>query len=326
MNESKTYVIGPAQAPKQTLEVLNGGSNRGARENMRAFSDFNARSTRLAIVPVYTDPLPGRAQAMKEEAERQGIAARAIEGRIEDLAIADTGSTSPVILNLDRASAIAGVLKKTGATRRAMLGYLLVKLPTGRLLGVRFVLEPGDQARREQAIGFFDRLAEVSERNGSGAILGVGADAAHVLAEPKIREWFAEHCERNLAKIAAGVEPSTDPFEVTVTGQETIALHIALRQTWADPAALADDILADPSSPIRRGSQFMIAEVTPAGLRFHAIRRRTDDRMTVSGAETIDRATVDAEQHRAMAAAEAARLARLVRETISRQNPLTTTD
>lgn len=324
-----SYVIGAVPAPKRTVTVLNGGANRGARENLRAFAEFNRDSTRTAIVPVYVDPLGGRAFAMKEEAERQGVAARAVESRLEDIVDAEgTEDTSPLqLFNLDRASAIAHVLRATEATHRATLGYLLLKLPSGRLWAVRFVLEPHDQLARENAIAFFERLAAVSERSSSGAILGESADPAHVLAEPAIRRWFADHTKLNLVKILSGIEPATNAFEVTMNGSETLQLVIAVRNEWTDPPALAEQIVANPSAPLRRGTRFLLAEVAPDGIRFHDVRRRTDDRVTVGSAEVVDRDAVDTKVRSDEAnrvAAEA--LAKATRETLSRRNPVTTTD
>lgn len=332
-------VTAPVPPRKRTLNILNGGANRGARGNVGAFSEFNLTSERFALVPVYVDPMPGRAAAMKEEAERHGVAAEAVEARVEDVVLQGANdANTPKVLNLDRASAIANVLKQTEARPCPVLGYLLLKLPTGRLWAIRFVLEPKDTVGRRDAIAFFEQLATASERAGSGAILGEQADPSHVLAEPAIRAWFADHTKKNLAKIAAGVEPVSPPMEITTDGTSTLTLIVARRERWSDPVALAEEVLADPAWPIRRGSQFVVAEVTKEGIRFHPIRRRTDDRVTVATAEIMDRASVEAREatekrvaatalQRAedRAAAEVA-LARLTREVLSRRNPVTTTD
>jgi hypothetical protein len=334
MNATQPYVIEPAPAPRQTIAALNGGANRGARGNIRAYADFNRTSTRAVIEPIYVDPLPGRAEALKDEALLQGIVARSIEGRLEDIVLArDASANEPVILNLDRASAIAKVLSDTRASGRTTLGYLLLKLPSGRLWGIRFVLEPHDAEARAAAIAFFVRLAEVSERNRSEAILGEGADPAHTLLEPKIRQWFAEHTTANLAKILAGVEPASNTFEIT-DGDTTRALVIVASETWSDPLELAGRVVANPSVPIRKGTQFVVAEVTRDGIRFHDVRRRTDDRVTVGGAEVADRAAFEAkaraddeakQREEDRRRAEEA-LARAQRETLSRRNPVLTTD
>jgi hypothetical protein len=334
--EATQYIIEPVPAPptKRILRPINGGANRGARENRTAFADFNRDSTQAVIEPRYVDTVPGRAAAFAEESRVMGIFSRALEGRVEDIVLAEKGtSNDPIILNLDRASAIANVLRTTASAGRPTLGYLLLKLPSERLWAVRFVLEADNDGARLAAIAFFERLAEVSERNTSSSVLGEQADPAHLLIEPRIREWFAEHTKANLAKLVAGVEPATNTFEVT-NGHDTLPLIISVRDEWSEPLALAEEVLANPSIPIRRGMQFVLAEVTGEGIRFHEVRRRTDDRLTVGRAEVIDRNTMAA---RIQAEEEAASreeqrrqaqeaLARAVRETLSRRNPVQTTD
>ncbi|MCC6217862.1 MAG: hypothetical protein IT376_23595 [Polyangiaceae bacterium] len=354
-------IVGPPPKPKKVITVLNGGAHRGARENMRAFVDFNLESSGAQVIPYYIDPAPGRALATQEEAEGRGIIARAIEGRIEDALVSgDIDATAPVVLNLDRASAVASALHAVENFNRAVLAYMMLKLPSGRLWAVRLALEPRDGVAREAAFAFFDRIAAVSERNASAGIFGTGADPAHALAEPAIRAWFAEHTRANLSKIAAGVEPVTNVFEATSDGQRTVGLHIVVRPSWSDTAALADEVVSNPTWPIRRGSQFVVAEVTPEGVRFHLVRRRSDERVTVHGTDTINRAAVEAqEKAQALAVARAAEqdaanarrsantpmdqaeqkaamvelvmvaaaaLRRAERETLSTRNPVMTTD
>ena len=101
--------------------------------------------------------------------------------------------------------------------------------------------------------------------------------------------------------------------------------------SWSDPGELAERVLASPASPIRRGVRFVVAEVVRGqGIRLHDVWYRTDERVSVGGVEVVDRATLDravedaraAEQRRQAALA----LARAERETLSRRNPVWTTD
>ncbi|MDQ2642662.1 MAG: hypothetical protein M3020_02515 [Myxococcota bacterium] len=318
--------------------MLTAGANRGARENVPAFRSFNERSIAAEIVPIYVDPVPGRAVEQQRYAELQGVRSGAIEGRVEDVVKAiGSASDEPVAVHIDRASGVASVLRGTMDARRALLIYLLVRLPSGRLLGVACAFGAGDRAAREGAAVFFQVLADVSERNGSDAILGSGADPAHVRAEPAIRAWFRRHTEQNLAKIAAGLEPATNTCEVTPDGSDIVPLVAAIQAAWSDPVELAERILGNPTAPIRRGSRFMLAEVVPgAGIRLHPSRRRTDGRVTVNGVEIVDRSEFErvAREHetrelaRREAAERQAELARVraERETLSLLNPVLTTD
>lgn len=337
LEPSETYVVGAPPRPKKTLTVLNGGANRGARGNLDAFSSFNAASSQLTIVPRYADPLPGRALAMQEEAARQGLVAEAVEARVEDVANDNGTATEPIILNLDRPSAVAKVLNQTANLPRTVMFYILLKLGSGKLWAIRSVIGPDDVDARRKAIAFCEQLANVSERSGSEAIFGGGSDPAHLLAEPVIRAWFADHTEANLAKIAAGIEPTSAPLEVTPNGRDTLTLHLVVKETWSEPSALADEVLKSPTSPIRRGTEFVVAEVTPEGVRFHRVRRRLDNRITVSGATVFDRAAIEAikdEEQRAVLLAReeeerraaTAAIERAARETLTRLNPIFTTD
>ena len=271
-----------AAVPKRIISVINGGANRGARENLQTFARYNEASSHAVIVPTYVDPAPGRALAMRESAALRGVTAHAVEARVEELvASRDVDPDAPVVLNLDRASAVANSLRSLGGRGRAVLGYLLIKLPSGRLWATRFALEPQDALGRQAAIAFFERLAEVSERGSSASVVGATSDPAHRLLEPVIRRWFSIHCEQNLGRLAAGIEPIASTFEVTTNGRDAQSLHLVVAAEWSDPGVLAEAVLANPDSPIRRGSSFVIAEITSGGVRFHEVRRRRDGRVTV---------------------------------------------
>lgn len=327
MSNNELAQIQPIPAPKRVLDVLNGGANRGARENIRAFEAFNNRTSHAQLQLTYADPDPGRAEGILDDPRLQRMLARAFEGKVEDLVrVQNAENEGPIVLNLDRASGIAAVLRETEGSNRPILAYLLLDLPSGSLWGWRLVLEPRDRAARMVAITVFDVIAAASERNGSTKVLGTDADPAHRLIEPIIRSWFAEHCEQNLHKIAAGVEPVTATMEVT-DGQTTYPLFVAIRDDWSDPLLLAEQIVANPTMPIRKGTQFVVAEVSTAnaGIRFHIVRRRTDDRVTVAGSERYDAASIEANREvlrqRALEAIEHAK-----QVTISRRNPVRTTD
>lgn len=308
--QSVPSVVGRPPKPSRALKALVGGAGRGGKRSIPGFRDFNLNSTGTYIVPFYTDVVPGRAAALKALAEEQGLIAEAVEGRIEDaLATTDVDPQSPLILHLDRASAVASVLRNPKSQSRTVLGYMLIVLPSDRMWGLRFVLEPKDTKAREDAVAFFQGLGEMTERGSSRSILGEGADPSHALAEEPIRNWFSTHCVANLAKAVAGVEPVSGTCEVTTNGQDTRPLFIVTRDAWSDARTLAKEVIANPSSPIRRGIEFVVVEVVPGpegGIRFHSLRRRKDGRISVQeGACTLDRATF-VERARMRAAAEAA--------------------
>lgn len=310
--------------PRRTVEVLNAGANRGARENLDAFAGWNRESTSVALVPRYIDPVLGRAELMKAEALRHGVQAEAVEGTIEATVVDEDSKGKPIILNLDRPEAIAKTILATDSTDSPILGYLLIKLPSGELWGVRFFLRSGDLEGRMAAVKFFHRLGEITARRGSAAVLGADGDMAHRAVEARYRHWFADHTQSNIGKLLAGLEPTGNTFEITDDGATTYALIIREGETWSDPRALAESVAADPPIAILRGESWVIAEVTTEGVRFHKVRRRqADDKVALQGLGVIDNAAVDSER----AAREAAeQMARAERQTISRRSPVLTTD
>ncbi|MFO0617260.1 MAG: hypothetical protein U0414_31980 [Polyangiaceae bacterium] len=344
-----TVVVGPPPPPKKTvLQIDIGGANRGARGTLHAIIDFNRVSQRLIIHPRFIDPVPGRAEELKEEAERLGLKADAIEGRIEDV-VRREKSEAPIILHIDRAKAIATVLRETEGVGRLLGWYLIMRLGPHRVLALRSLLTAEDDAALRNSILLAETVAKVSERGGSDAVFGAAAGGGGVTNEPLFRAWFADHWQDNCAKIAAGIEPNAFPLEVTQTGRETLPLHVVETKDWLDTDELGNRVLDCASFPVKRGSEFVIAEVAtrvPA-IRFHFARRRTDDRVTVDGHHSLDDATAreirasdaaaitvaapttnaqpvlrSAEESRAALAF----LARAVRDTVSVRNPIATTD
>jgi hypothetical protein len=316
----------------RTVGFLNGGAHRGALQNLPAIAEFNRSSVAVALVPTYADPAPGRSAAIVEEAARQGVIAKAFEGRVQDALATHPGE--PLVLNLDRASEMARALSAPDADGRPVLGYIVVELPNWGLRGFRFVLDFADTKVRPIMVAFLAGLGNLTERAGHDAVLGAGAKPAHSLLEPLIRKWFAEHTKANLGKIVSGVEPVTNTFEITTNGSDTVPLFIVSRPEWSDPLALASDVIRSPLNPIRRGTPFAVAEVASQGIRLHADRFRLDGGLTVQGVATIDRAAMDElaarERAEALAVEERARLtaalARAERQTLSRTNPVRTTD
>ena len=68
---------------RTTVDVINGGANRGARQNLPYMRRFNDSSELYQLVPTYVDPIPGRAQTLVGEAGASGVQANWREGTIE---------------------------------------------------------------------------------------------------------------------------------------------------------------------------------------------------------------------------------------------------
>lgn len=321
----------PSEPARTTIPVLNAGANRGAELMQSAIASWNAESERAVIEPRYIDPIPERAKAMVVKAKARGITATGIEAKIETVLGSDGEQTpAPVLFNIDRPQAIASGLMVAADRGRALLGYLLLRMPGGDLVGLRTVIESGDERTKREGARFFERLGLVTARAGSSFVVGSRGDPAHAAVEPVYRDWFARHMRENLTKIAAGLEPEASPFELTHDGRTTYPLHFELSEAgWSDPIDLARRVAMNPSTPLVRGGNFVVGEIGPDGIRFHEVRLRvTDGRLALRGSAAFDLAAIEAErvvmEQRARDLAEA--LARAERETLLRTRPVFTTD
>ena len=219
------------------------------------------------------------------------------------------------------------MIQATRATRRAILGYIILRLPRDELLGLAYALGPDDIVGRDAGAVLLHELAAVSERNGSASIFGEGANPAHRLIEPLVRRWFKDHTKENLGKLAAGLEPVATTFQVTTDGRDVLHLLISIQDDWSDPAELAERVVLAPDSPLRRGIRFVVAEVVPGeGVRLHRVRRRTDDKTSVDGMLTYDAAAAAELTNEELRRRTELALLRAERETLSRRNPIQTTD
>lgn len=351
-SSTRSSVLVRAESPeRERIEVLTGGAGRGSERGIAAISAFNSQSSRYEIVPTYVDPAPGKAAELAKRAQEQGVVhVHAVEARVQDFVLADRrATTAPIVLALDDPGEIARVLEATANSGRTTLVYLLVKRPRGSLLGVRMFVASGPSEERRLAILFFARLASFTLRRGSSALLGAHGAPEDLANEPLLRSWFAAHYTSALPKAVAGLTPECDPFEVTEDGVTTQPLFLVHHDEPMDPATLGDEILRRPSAPIARGTEFQIAEILPDALRFLSARfRKTDARVTVRTASTLERRAYEEEAHEAEARAaraeadakeaeERAKQAAANRERslnaivalgslVSRTNPVATTD
>jgi len=318
----------PARA---RVDVITAGANRGARLMQPAFQEFNRASNRFTLAPIYTDPVPERAQLLVREAETRGLPARAIEARVAEVLPIREFKHHPLIVSVDNAEAIAQALETVTLAERPVLIYFLIRLPNEELLGFRAVLQAGDEEHQRAGVRFFRALAHVTARSGAAAVLGAQGRPEHLALEMAYRAWFAEHMKANLTKIVAHIKPENDPFEVTVNGRETMTLlmHDSL-SGWADPSALAREVVETPIAAIARGRDFAVAEIGPEALRFHIVRvRALDGKPAIEAAAVVDadayRAADTERRERAQRDVEQA-LQRAALFTLSRTLPIFTTD
>jgi hypothetical protein len=318
-------------AEHRQVEVITAGANRGARQMQPAIETFNRTSERFTIAPVYVDPVPQRAMQLVRSAHGCGIPAKAIEGRLDEVLATPRINLMPIIISVDNAASIASALDVIDLNVRPVLIYFLVRLPNEQLLGLRAVLQRGDEDVQRLAAEFFKSLAFVTARSGASAVLGADGRPAHIQLEAVYRAWFAQHMHANVPKIIAGTRPETDPIEVTLDGRTTMTLMLQdATAGWSDPSTLARHVVDEPSSPISRGRDFAVAEIGRDGIRLHIVRlRATDGKPAIGAAAVVDvdaYRAADAERRERARRELLAAVERAERETISRRRPIFTTD
>lgn len=311
--------------------MLTAGAHRGARLMQPAFEEFNRASTRFTLVPVYADPVPERASELARMASERGLATRGIEARVEDVLAERTLTRQPLVVSVDAPETIASVLETADLRERPILVYLLVRLPSEELMGVRAVLGDGDEDAQRSGAHLFRRLAEVTARSGAATVLGERGRPEHRAIEPRYRRWFADHMKANLTKVIARTRPENDPFEISLNGEQTMALMVRdSERGWADPATLAREAIELPTTPVVPGRDFAVAEIGTGGLRVHIARvRALDGKPAIRAAAVVDPEAYRAadEERRARAVREAASaLERANRQMLSRTRPVFTTD
>lgn len=274
--------------PRTRRTLLNPGANRGARENIKALRVFNRTSTAALLETTYVDPIPGRAEETAELARREGVPAVAIEATGAEVLDDTPGALQ--LANVDTPPALSELLDLAGARGIASLAYLMMTAGNGRLAGLRLALPAGATAQREDAVTLLRALGAVTARSGSRALFGEEARNTHHLSEPLIRDAFARHTETELARLSAGVTPEHAPIDLTFDGRASLPVLVVRRPTFGEPGDVIEAAAANPSVPLRRGTNFLVAEVTDGeGIRLHEARRRlVDGRLAVRAATTID--------------------------------------
>ena len=290
---------------------------RGARLMLPAIKKFNRLSRRFHVVPYYVDPVPGRAESLAAKAIGWRVTAQHQEGRIEEVLLRSTPDSFPSVLHLDRPKAASSAMRAAQRAMRPILAYMLVRTPQEELIGIRIVIGADETAEMQTAAQFFDRLGDLTVRSGATSVVGRGGRVDHRAIEPVYRQWFAHHMGSNLAKLVAGLEPESDPIEVTYDGRTSLPfLIIENNDDWMDPSALAKMVLSEPGTPILRGKDFAVGELGSGGIRIHRVRLRLDGKPALQAQSIIDATTLSEELAR-----ERAR-----RRTISRTQPVMTTD
>ena len=305
-------------APRTIVLVDLDGLNRGGIHAIQTVATMNAASPSVELRLRGIDPNPNAIHHAQVAAAERGVPLASVHGRLEDIHAAEGAAAAgrPMILATDDAGADARGLLLAAEHGRAVLVYLLIRLPTAALVGLTAVLTKADAELKIALAMFLAALSDATVRKGSRAVLGDQALPAHVFLEPHFRLLFREHLVENLQRLVWDLEPEAAPIEISYDGEKRLPLVIVdSREGWREPTALAQEVLARPQVAIEPGKDLCIGEVGPDGIRLHLTRYRAlDRRISIHGTTAAD------------AAALAEALRRAERQTISRTYPVYTTD
>lgn len=311
------------ESPVRTISIDQVGAGRALAFAIplleRTFALSHLTKPSLTIY----DPAPGKALARSREATTLGISARAVEQRGQD-AIAAAGASDRLLqINVDHPETIAECLLLAAEHNRPTCVNVFVQLPSGALVAIRGAFAAEDRAGKIAAAAFFFVLNRVTVRAGSGKVWGPDAPPANITLEPAMRTWFTGALDRAHA-MAAGVAPDGAPLECTYDGVDTMPLFIRdSRSGWADRETLEREVNAQTSTPLTRGTAFVIAEVGTDALQFVPGRFRALDRkVSVDAPEAVDAEHYDAAER----AAHEAALRRAEEARLTRRNAAYATD
>lgn len=295
-----------------------GGLNRGGRHAMDTLNGFNEASPLITLGVNGYEMNPNRIHEAGAYASQLALQLTAHHGRVQDFVAADgiNAADRPIIIAVDDARSGAEVCAMCASFNRAVLLYLIIRLPNKQLVGLTAVLRKEDAEEKLALAAFLLALSDCTVRKGHRAVLGDDGLPEHVFQEPHYRQLFRAHLTDNLPRLLWDLEPEAAPIEVTFNGDTRMPLLIEdSRAGWRDATTLARDVLARPSVSIAPGKDLCIGEVGPDGIRLHIARYRALDRaLSVNATSVIDTAAFE----------EALR--RAERQTISRTYPVYTTD
>jgi hypothetical protein len=295
-----------------------GGLHRGGQHAMDTITAWNRDSSTATLGVNGFDPNPNRVHDAVAYAASGNLSLVTHLGRVQDSVAADgaNGAGRPIIIAVDDARSGAEVCAMCASFGRALLLYLIIRLPNKQLVGLTAVLRKDDVEEKLALAAFLLALATCTVRKGHRAVLGDEGLPEHVFREPHYRQLFRAHLTDNLPRLLWDLEPEAAPIEVTFDGDTRIPFLIEdSRDGWRDATTLARDVLARPSVSIAPGKDLCIGEVGPDGIRLHTARYRVLDRaLSVNATAVVD------------AAAFEEALRRAERQTISRTYPVYTTD
>lgn len=276
-------IIEAELVPKESITIA--GSGRMANYMLPRLAHWKERSQRTFDIDLVS---PNAVQLVKvtRDATAAGLSVRPVEAKIENVIRAEEdGTRRAYVLGIDDIAAIEKTLLASITSRSRILITIFLNVPGEGLLGFVILLGVDDEPRKRELAKLFAALKPVAINEGANSMFG----AANKSMESMMRALMVSHVTDTLDKFLADLPAHADIL-VTRDGRSAVRLVIEdSSDGFKMPDALARSVMATVSTPLKPGSDFMIAEIGPGGVRFHSARlRAVDGQITINGAEVFD--------------------------------------
>jgi hypothetical protein len=273
---------GPPPASR-TIDGVGGGRGMRAMLPVLAERERESPGSKIRLF----EPRVSKGRELVRLAAERGVTMQLRTARGEDGLRGGTDG-GLVLIHTDDPATTASLLANDRLAHRPILAQLLLRY-SDRIAGIRIAAPGGDQATRHAGVVLFERLAELRARRGAAAIVD---DPAFSVIEEPVRAWMRSAVEREAERLEVGIEPESDPIELTLDGIETAPVFVVETNAPEAPDAVVRRTLATELEhrTLTRGTSFMVAEVPrhERALYLHEARLRlTDGALRVLGREAL---------------------------------------
>lgn len=270
------------------------GAGRAFDYILNRIPELFPRSSQSRPVITLADPAPSKAVEKAKRAQARGIEV-VPEERTGQALIAARGVSDTVLsINTDLARANSECLLLAADNQRPTCLGVFCQLPNGKLAALRAAFGGNDAEGKRALAAFFAVLDTVTLKTDSHTVWGSDAPPANILLEPPMRRWFETAFDRS-QRMASGLDPQGSAIEMTFDGVETRPMFIRdSRAGWADRATLTAEIVTQRTTPMARGTGFVIAELGVNAIQLvHGKLRAIDGTLSIDAVDAVTKEAYD---------------------------------
>ena len=266
--------------PRAVYTIGTGRLIERIRDRLAAFS---SRSTGLRFELCYVNPEPGEALSLAKRSYAVGIPASWVEATLEEALRRASDECAPIVVAVNHQPRLIERILRSNLGEHPLFVYAVLDLPGEGLAAWQCVLLPEDWEVTEKLADVFGRLDLLTATSRQQAVFGHDYPTADRILEDRCYIAFADHLERNISNVFDGLDPETARAEVIVDGRDIRPLVVLdSNDGWRTGEDVLTGLLASLPGPARPGTNFAIAELGKAGVRFHRARlRATDGRLVL---------------------------------------------